>query len=56
MEMQQTFLLFMNPIYGYMIYTLIFALKVCLFRAVKMVKNTNHDKYSYSGYGIDFNS
>ena len=29
-------------------------LKDCLFGAVKLIKNTNPDKYSYSGYGIIF--
>ena len=26
----------------------------CLFAAVTLIKNTNIDKYGYSGYGIDF--
>ena len=33
-----------------------FTLKSCLFRAVKFTKNTDLDKYSYSGYGIGFDS
>ena len=33
-----------------------FGLKHCLFGAVKLTKNTDPDKYSYSGYGIGFNS
>ena len=31
------------------------ALKNCLFRAVTLTKNTDIDKYRYSGYGIGFN-
>ena len=27
----------------------------CLFGAVTLTKNANHDKYKYSGYGIWFN-
>ena len=30
-----------------------FTLKNCLFRAVKLTKNADPDKYSYSGYGMD---
>ena len=33
-----------------------FTLKDCLFRAVKLTKNANRNKYSYSGYGIGFES
>ena len=33
-----------------------FNLKSCLFGAVKLIKNTDLDKYSYSGYGIGFDS
>ena len=35
-----------------------FTLKDCLFGAVKLTKNADPDKYSYSGYGIglDFRS
>ena len=28
----------------------------CLFRGVKLTKNANRDKYSYSGYGIGFDT
>ena len=31
-------------------------LKNCLFVAVKLTKNTDTDKYKYSGYGIGFDS
>ena len=31
-----------------------FALKDCLFGGVKLAKNTDLDKYIYSGYGIGF--
>ena len=31
-------------------------LKNCLFRAVEITKNAASDKYSYSGYGIGFDS
>ena len=27
-----------------------------MFGAVKLTKNANHNKYSYSGYGIEFDS
>ena len=33
-----------------------FTLKNCLFGAVKLTENADPDKYSYSGYGIWFNS
>ena len=33
-----------------------FTLKNCLFGAVKLTKNANPNKYSYSGYGIGFDS
>ena len=33
-----------------------FTSKYCLFRAVKLAKNADPDKYVYSGYGIRFNS
>ena len=33
-----------------------FALKNCLFGAVKLTKKTDIDKYKYSGYGIRFDS
>ena len=33
-----------------------FTLKDCLFQAVKVTKNANTNKYSYSGYGIGFDS
>ena len=33
-----------------------FSLKVCLFGAVKLTKNADPNKYSYSGYGIGFDS
>ena len=33
-----------------------FTLKGCLFRAVKLTKNADLDKYSYCGYGIGFDS
>ena len=33
-----------------------FNLKSCLFGAVKLTKNADLDKYSYSGYGIGFDS
>ena len=33
-----------------------FTLKDCLFGAVKLTKNANPNKYSYSGYGIVFDS
>ena len=33
-----------------------FALKDCLFRTVKLTKNADPNKYSYSGYGIEFDS
>ena len=33
-----------------------FTLKYCLFEAVKLNKNTNPNKYSYSGYGVGFDS
>ena len=33
-----------------------FNLKDCLFGAVKLTKNVNHNKYSYSGYGTGFDS
>ena len=32
------------------------ALENCLFGPVKLIKNTNVDKYKYSGYGIGFDS
>ena len=31
-------------------------LKCCLLEAVKLTKNTDFDKYSYSGYSVRFNS
>ena len=31
-------------------------LKDCLFRAAETTKNADSDKYSYSGYGIGFDS
>ena len=31
-------------------------LKCCLFGAVKLTKNADFDKYSYSGYCVRFNS
>ena len=43
-------------IYGHLIYTLILKLKDCLFGAVNLTKNADPDRYSYSGYGIGFNS
>ena len=36
--------------YGHELYTL----KDCFFGAVKLTKNADPDKYSYSGYGIGF--
>ena len=33
-----------------------FTLKDCLFGAVKLIKNANPNKYSYSRYGIGFDS
>ena len=33
-----------------------FTLKDCLFGVVQLTKNTDPDKYSYSGYGIGFDS
>ena len=33
-----------------------FTLRYCLFGAVKLSKNNDHTKYSYSGYGIGFDS
>ena len=33
-----------------------FTLKDCLFGAVKLTKNANPNKYSYSGYGIEIDS
>ena len=33
-----------------------FTLKDCLLGALKLTKNANHNKYSYSGYGIGFDS
>ena len=33
-----------------------FILNNCLFGSVKLTKNTDLDKYKYSGYGIGFNS
>ena len=33
-----------------------FTLKDCSFGAVKITKNSDTDKYSYSGYGIGFDS
>ena len=33
-----------------------FILKYCLFGAVKLTKNADPTKYSYSGYGIGFDS
>ena len=33
-----------------------FTLKDCLFVGVKLTKNDNSNKYSYSGYGIGFDS
>ena len=33
-----------------------FTLRGCLFGSVKLTKNTDPDKYSYSGYGIGFDT
>ena len=33
-----------------------YTLKDCLFGAVKLTKNANPDKYSYSGYSFEFDS
>ena len=33
-----------------------FTLKDCLFGAVKLIKNANPNKHSYSRYGIGFDS
>ena len=33
-----------------------FTIKDCLFESVKIIKNVDTDKYSYSGYGIGFDS
>ena len=33
-----------------------FTLGNCLFRAVKLTKNADPDKYKYIGYGIGFDS
>ena len=33
-----------------------FALGSNLFRSIKLTKNADPDKYSYSGYGIGFNT
>ena len=33
-----------------------FTLKDCFFRAVKLTKNADPDKYKYTGYGIGFDS
>ena len=33
-----------------------FTLAGCLFGGVKLTKNADSDKYSYSGYGIGFDS
>ena len=33
-----------------------FTLKGCLFGSVKVIKNDDTDKYSYSGYGVEFDS
>ena len=33
-----------------------FTLKDCFFGTVKLIKNSDPDKYSYSGYGIGFDS
>ena len=33
-----------------------FTLKDCLFGGVKLSKNTDPDKYVYTGYGIGFDS
>ena len=33
-----------------------FILKSCLFWSVKLLKNTDPDKFKYSGYGIGFDS
>ena len=33
-----------------------FTLGGCLFRDVKLTKNTDSDKYSHSGYGIGFDT
>ena len=33
-----------------------FTLKECLFGSVKITKNFDPNKYSYSGYGIGFDS
>ena len=38
----------MNQIRGHI--NTIFTLKYCLYRAVKLTKNTDPDKYSHSGY------
>ena len=34
----------------------VFTLGICLFGAVKLTKNTNPDKYGYSGYGNGFDA
>ena len=34
----------------------IFALKNCLFAAVEFTENVDPDNYSYSGYGVGFDS
>ena len=33
-----------------------FTQRVCLFGAVKLAKNADHDKYGYSGYDIEFDA
>ena len=33
-----------------------FALEICLFDAIRLVKNADIDKYKYLGYGIEFDS
>ena len=33
-----------------------FTLKVCLLGNVKIIKNVDPDKYSYAGYGTEFDS
>ena len=48
MEKQQIFTLFLNS------HNNDPTLKKCLFRAVTLTKNTDIDKYGYSGYGIGF--
>ena len=46
----------MNQEDGHKILNADFTLKDCLFGAVKLTKNADPDKYSYSRYGIGFDS